>query len=95
MMALITADLSYERCLWSTVRIVWHLDLLGAYFGLPECRFRPSQEGEWLSFEVVTKNEEFRVSLKKMKKVLVALARLTASPDVSPRQLATVAGKLI
>jgi hypothetical protein len=35
----LTADLSYGRCLWSVVRIVRLLDLLGAYFGLPKCRF--------------------------------------------------------
>jgi uncharacterized integral membrane protein len=37
----ITADSKYERCLWSIVRIVKLLDLLGAYFGLPKCRFKP------------------------------------------------------
>jgi hypothetical protein len=66
-----------------------------AYFGLPKCRFIPSQEGEWLGFEVVTQEEEFRVSSKKMQKVLAALSLLIKATSVSPRQLAAVAGKLI
>lgn len=69
--------------------------LLGAYFGIPKCHFRPSQEGEWLGFEVITREEEFRVSKKKMTKVLAALAQLIEMKVVTPRQLAAVAGKLI
>jgi hypothetical protein len=91
----ITADPCYKRCLWAVVRIVKLLDLLGAYFGLPKCRFIPSQEGEWLGFEVVTQEEEFRVSSKKMQKVLAALSLLIKATSVSPRQLAAVASKLI
>jgi hypothetical protein len=44
---------------------------------------------------VISKEEEFRVSLKKLEKVLAALAQLLSSSTVSPRQLAAVAGKLI
>lgn len=91
----ITADPSYEKCLWSVVRVVKLLDLLGAYFGIPKCRFRPSQEGEWLGFELVSRDEQFRVSSKKMKRVLAVLARLISTQEVTPRQLAAVAGKLI
>jgi hypothetical protein len=50
----ITADQSYGRCLWAVVLIIRLLNLLGAYFGLPKCHFRPSQEGEWLGFEIVS-----------------------------------------
>jgi hypothetical protein len=91
----LTGDHRYERCLWSVVRIVKLLDLLGAYFGIPKCHFLPSQEGEWLGFEVITRDEEFRVSKKKMTKVLAALAQLIEAKVVTPRQLAAVAGKLI
>lgn len=50
----ITADPLYGRCLWAVVLVVRLLNLLGAFFGLPECHFRPSQEGEWLGFEIVS-----------------------------------------
>lgn len=92
----ITADPRYGRCLWSVVRIVKLLNLMGAYFGIPKCRSRPSQEGEWLGFEVITREEEFRVSAKKMGKVFGAMSKLIESTKITPRQLAaTVAGNLI
>jgi hypothetical protein len=53
----LTADLCYQRCLWAVVLIIKLLNLLGAYFGLPKCHFLPSQEGEWLGFELLTKEE--------------------------------------
>lgn len=54
-----TADDKYEKCLWAVVLVVRLLDLLGAYFGLKKCHFLPSQEGEWLGFEIVSKEECF------------------------------------
>lgn len=77
------------------VRVVKLLNLLGAYFGLPKCRFRPSQEGEWLGFEIISPEKIFRVSEKKMAKVKAALARFLQVDKVTPRQLAAIAGKLI
>lgn len=91
----ITADSKYERCLWSIVRIIKLLNLLGAYFGLPKCRFLPSQEGEWLVFEVISQEEGFRVSAKKMIKVLAVLNQLVSTQVVLPRQSAAVARNLI
>jgi hypothetical protein len=89
----ITADPRYEKCLWSVVRIVKLLDLLGAFLGLPKCRFRPSQEGEWLGFEF--RPERRNSGSQKMGKVHKVLAQLIATQEVSARQLAAVAGKLI
>jgi hypothetical protein len=91
----ITADSRKERCLWAVVLIVKLLNLLGAYFGLPKCHFEPSQEGEWLGFEVKTRTEVFKILNKKMAKVMAALSQLLSAKVVSPRQLAAVAGKLI
>jgi hypothetical protein len=53
--------------------IVKLLNLLGAYFGLVKCHFLPFQEGEWLGFKIVSRDELFRVLDKKMGKVLAAL----------------------
>jgi hypothetical protein len=72
----LTADLSYERCLWAVVLIIRLLVLLGAFFGLPKCRFRPSQEGEWLGFEMITQEEKFQVLARKMAKVKAVLERI-------------------
>lgn len=91
----LTADLAYERCLWAVVLGIRLLVLLGAFFGLPKCRFRPSQEGEWLVFEVVTCEERFRVSERKMAKVKAVLEQILGVETVTLRQLAAVAGKLI
>lgn len=91
----LTADGLYGRCLWSVVLIVKLLNYLGAYFGLPKCRLKPSQEGEWLGFEVILPEEIFRVSDRKMAKVRDTLIQCLESESVTPRQLAAVAGKLI
>jgi hypothetical protein len=91
----LTADPQYGRCLWAIVLIVKLLSLLGAYFGLPKCHFEPSQEGEWLGFEVISKEELFRVSEKKMQRVRKVLEQCLESETISHRQLAAPAGKLI
>jgi hypothetical protein len=91
----LTADKLYGRCLWSVVLIVKLLNYLGAYFGLPKCRLKPSQEGKWLGFEVISPEEIFQVSDKKMAKVRATLTQCLESESVTPRQLAAVAGKLI
>jgi hypothetical protein len=93
----ITVDPQRDRCLWSVVLIVKLLNLLGAYFGLPKCHFWPSQEGEWLGFEVISTDSEeiFRVSDWKMEKVKEVLNQCLESEVISPRQLAALAGKLI
>jgi hypothetical protein len=91
----ITADPVYGRCLWAVVLIVRLLNLLGAYFGLPKCHFRPAQKGDWLGFEILSKEETFRVSDKKMEKVRSALSLVLGSETITPQQIAAVAGKLI
>jgi hypothetical protein len=91
----LTADPMYQRCLWAVVLIIQLLNLLGAYFGLPKCHFEPSQEGEWLGFEVKSKEELFRVSDKKMERVRAVLIQCLKSETITPRQLAALAGKLI
>jgi hypothetical protein len=91
----ITADLDYTRCLWAVVLVVKLLNLLGAYFGLPKCHFLPSQEGEWLGFEIVSTKKIFRVSDKKMENVIATLLAFLKAELTSSRQLAAVAGKLI
>jgi hypothetical protein len=91
----VTADPVYGRCLWAVVLVIRLLDLLGAYFELPKCHFRPAQEGEWLGFEVVSPEEIFWVSAKKMTKVRVALQEVPESEAITPRQIAAIAGKLI
>lgn len=91
----VTADPLYGRCLWAVVLVVRLLDLLGASFGLPKCRFKPAQEGEWLGFEIVSREEIFRVSKKKMSKVKAALLEVLESKTITPRQIAGIAGKLI
>jgi hypothetical protein len=91
----LTADELYARCLWAIVLIVQLLNYLGAYFGLPKCHFRPTQTGEWFGFEVVSREELFRVSDKKMEKVRAALTAFLESETTTPRQLTAVAGKLI
>jgi hypothetical protein len=88
----ITADFAYEKCLWAVVLIVKLLNYLGAYFGLPKCHLKPSQQGKWLGFEVVTKLEEFRVSSKKMNKVLPALSHLLAS-SVAEKLISLLPGR--
>jgi hypothetical protein len=44
---------------------------------------------------VLSREEEFRVSAKKMSRVLAVLHQLLTTQVVSPRQLAAVVGKLI
>jgi hypothetical protein len=91
----LAADTLYARCLWAIVLIVQLLNHLGAYFGLPKCRFRPTQPGEWLGFEVVSQKELFRVLDRKMEKVCAALTAFLDSETTTSWQLAAVAGKLI
>jgi hypothetical protein len=91
----LTADELYARCLWAIVLIAHLLNRLGAYFGLPKCHFRRTQTGEWLGFEVVSREELFRVLDRKMEKVRAALTAFLESETTTPRQLAAVAGKLI
>jgi hypothetical protein len=91
----LTADMSYERCLSAVVLLVKLLNLLGAFFGLPKCHFLPSQKGDWLGFEIISPNEIFRASDKKMHKVKTALIRFLALEEVTPCQLVAIAGKLI
>jgi hypothetical protein len=61
-----------------------------------KCHFCPSQEGEWLEFEIVSSEEIFQVSDEKMRKLVkLALMKFLEQAEVTPRQLAAIAGKLI
>jgi hypothetical protein len=91
----ITADSVYGRCLWAVILIIKLLNLLGTYFGLPKCHFLPNKKGEWLGFEIISEEELFRVSDKKLEKVKAALTQVLNSETITPRQLAAIAGKLI
>jgi hypothetical protein len=91
----IIADSVYGRCLWAVILIIKLLNLLGAYFGLPKCHFLPNKKEEWLGFEIISEEELFRVSDKKLEKVKAALTQVLNSETITPRQLAAIAGKLI
>jgi hypothetical protein len=90
-----TADDSEGRCLRAIVCIVKLITLLGGTFSFGKCEFIPRQEGSWLGFLVDAKTERFTVAPGKLEKVAGALRDLIAAHTVTPRQLASVASKLI
>jgi hypothetical protein len=90
-----TADERKEVCRRAMICIVQLLTLLGACFSLHKCQFEPDQSANWLGFEVDSSQETFQVAEKKFAKIKTALSDLLAAPFVTPRQLASVAEKLM
>jgi hypothetical protein len=90
-----TGDKDFRRCAWAIVFIVQMLTVLGAVFSLSKCKFRPQQEGPWLGFLVDTPRQMFLVAPAKMEKVMNSLRELQHAGQVSAKQLAAVAGKII
>jgi hypothetical protein len=90
-----TADNSKAQCLRAIICIVKLITLLGGTFSYGKCEFVPRQIGGWLGFLVDSRSESFTVAQSKLDKVASALRELLAAHTVTPRQLASVAGKLI
>jgi hypothetical protein len=90
-----TADDLETQCLRAIVCIIKLITLLGGTFSLGKCEFSPRQVRGWLGFLVNSRAESFTVADTKLAKVAAALQELLETPTVSPRQLASVAGKLI
>ncbi|GAQ91453.1 Reverse transcriptase [Klebsormidium nitens] len=91
----LTGDIDFYRCLWATIFIIKLLTLCGAVLSIPKCNLWPQQEGPWLGFIIETVAQRFAVAPAKMEKLRAALRGLAESADVTPRELAKVAGKVI
>ena len=91
----ITGSVDFWRCLWAMIFIIKVLTLLGAVFSWPKCHFLPQREGPWLGFLIDTVGQRFTVAPAKMDKLRSALQALLDATDVTPRELAKVAGKII
>jgi hypothetical protein len=90
-----TAARTYIRCLRQSATSGQFFSALGAYFGLPKCQFDPVLLLKWLGFMVDSERQEFRLSKNKAEKLKESLRAVIAEPSTSPRELATMAGRII
>jgi hypothetical protein len=91
----LTAARTFNRCAQQSSLAALFMGALGAYLGLPKCNLTPEQILKWLGFLIDTCEDMFKVGGAKLEKLKAALRDIIKRPEVTPRILAGIAGKII
>jgi hypothetical protein len=91
----LTAARTRNRCLRQSSISAMFFGALGAFFGIPKCNLWPEQVLPWLGFIVDAKQQIFKVSEAKIRKLQQALDDMIQRPSTSPRKIAALAGKIL